>query len=295
MAAGLVLGLGNACYDTILEVDHLPGPGEKAERRGLHFSPGGQVASALVGCTRLGLQTSLLMRTGDDEAGERIRAALASEGVGLEHARTVCGTASASAVIVRDRGGERQIVWDTPQGLALEPEAVTPELFTGVAAVLFDGRDRDACLRAAQLARQRGIPVVADLDCPYRHTPELLPWVDHLIVPSSFTLPEQLRSGVVVVTLGSAGSRGWEPGSGAGQASEAVHVPAFAVAAIDTTGAGDAYHAGYIFALLQGWPLARRMRFASATAALSCLAVGSQAGLPDRAAVEALLASNNRS
>jgi len=278
-----ILGLGNACRDTLLRVVRLPGRGEKIELQSESHSTGGQVASALVGCQRLGLRTEFLLRSGEDAAGEQIRAAMRAAGIGLQYARTMPGVASATAYVIWDAVGERAVVWSIPAGLALTPGEITPALFEDVAALFFDGRDGAACLRAAQMARERGIPVVADLDCHYPHTAELLEWVDHLVSPAEFGAKASDRR-TVVITNGAAGATGWEPGR------PPVHAPAFPVPVVDTTGAGDAFHAGYLYGLVQGWEFAPRLRFANATAALACRAVGSQAGLPQRNEVEQLLA-----
>jgi sulfofructose kinase len=234
-----------------------------------------------VGCARLGLHTLFLLRTGDDEAGELQRAALAAAGVDLRHARAVPGAASAHAFILLDHRGERSVLWQTPAALAVRPEEIAPELLDGVDAVFLDGMDGAASLRLAQLARQRGIPALADLDRVYPHTEPLLPWLDHVIVPESFPLrPERATW---VVTQGARGATAYPPGQAP------LPSPAFPVTVVDTTGAGDAFHAGYTFALLRGDALPERLRFANAAAALACTALGAQAALPRLDQVEALL------
>jgi len=77
----------------------------------------------------------------------------------------------------------------------------------------------------------------------------------------------------VTVTLGNRGSVSWHKG-------RVFSTPAFKVKAVDTTGAGDVFHGGYIFGLKKGWPLEEVVRFASAFAALKCLAPGGRGGIP---------------
>jgi sulfofructose kinase len=289
----IVLGLGNSCLDTLLALDHMPRPGGKARVLRRSEQTGGQVAGAMVACRRLGLEARFVLRTGDDAAGERQRAALAAEGIDLRWAKTIAATPSAEAIILTAHAcSERVVLWRTPAELAVSAEEIETAMFAGVAALFLDGKDGPACLQAAAMARERGIPVVADLDCHYSHTPALLPWIDHLIVPEEFAaewlprhkLAEPPGAGqTIVVTRGSQGAEAWTP------AGANVHSPAFAIAAVDTTGAGDAFHAGYVAALLEGRNLAERLAFANATAALACRAWGAQAGLPRRAEVEALL------
>lgn len=279
-----VIGIGNACLDSLLRLERWPAPGGKAEVEEQRQLPGGQVAGTMVGCARLGLETSYLLRIGDDNAGRQVRAALASEGVGLRHARVCRGVPTATATILQDRQGERAVLWRTDARLGVKAAEVDASLMADAGALFFDGRDGAACLRAARLARARGIPVVADLDRHYPHTARLLPWIDHLVVPADFGEPPPAPGQVVVITRGAHGADGYEPGR------PTFNSPSFAVPVVDTTGAGDAFHAAYIFALLQGWELPRRLRFANAAAALACTAMGAFAGLPRRREVDALLA-----
>jgi sugar/nucleoside kinase (ribokinase family) len=90
----------------------------------------------------------------------------------------------------------------------------------------------------------------------------------------------------VCVTLGERGAIAVDD---AGQ----YFAPAFAVDAVDTTGAGDVFRAGFIYAFLQGWPTADILRFANAAAAVSCTRLGALGGIPSLAEVEALIASGN--
>ncbi len=283
----IVLGLGNSCLDTLLELDHLPRAGGKARVLRHGAQPGGQDAGAMVGCARLGLQARFVLRTGDDAAGERQRTALTAEGLDLRWAKVVPGAASAQAIILTAQGsGERIVLYWTPPELEVRAEEMEAAMFEGVAALFLDGKDGGACLQAAAMARERGLPVVADLDCRYPHTPTLLPEIGHLIVPEEFAaqgLPPARAGQTVVVTRGAAGAEAWTADG------PRIAAPAFPVNAVDTTGAGDAFHAGYLVALLEGRRLAERLAFANATAALACTAWGAQAGLPRRAPVEALL------
>lgn len=275
--------MGNACLDTFLELAHWPQPGEKREIRRQTQSVGGQVAGALAGMTRLGLATEFLLRTGDDDAGAQIRAALQHEKVGLRFSRVVVGSASARATILVASGGERIVLWETPADLAVGAEEISTGMLEGACALFFDGRDGPACARAATLARKRGIPVIADLDHEYSHTAELIPLINHLIVPAS--MAHLACPGVTVVTRGAAGCEG------AGPDGNRQRVSAYPIDVVDTTGAGDAFHAGYVYALLQAWPLLDRLHFASAAAALACRGLGALASLPKVEEVRALLAT----
>ncbi|MEO6803086.1 MAG: PfkB family carbohydrate kinase, partial [Granulicella sp.] len=92
---------------------------------------------------------------------------------------------------------------------------------------------------------------------------------------------------LTAATLGPSGVAAWD--------GETLHVvSAYQVPVLDTTGAGDIFHAGFIYALLQDWPLKRQLDFACAAAALNCTAVGARGGIKSVAAIEALMASGTR-
>ncbi|MGH9479329.1 MAG: carbohydrate kinase family protein, partial [Terriglobales bacterium] len=265
----LVVGLGNACLDTFVRVATLPPPGGKTRMQPPQVRVGGQGAGTLAGCRRLGLRARLVATTGDDAAGRAVRRALRDEGIEVHQGRILAGVPTATAVILLDARGERTVLALTDPRLRVAPSQIRPALLDGAAALYVDGKDGAACVLAARWARARKLPVVADLDEWRPHTRALLPLVDHLIVPAGFaaTLAHPPPNPVFVVTDGPRGAVGYAGG-------RRVAAPAFPVNAVDTTGAGDAFHAGYIYALLAGWNLAERLRFASATAALACTALG---------------------
>jgi ribokinase len=129
---------------------------------------------------------------------------------------------------------------------------------------------------------------------------ELVSQIDVLIASSRFAAPlvgenapaetalealSRFGPQEIVITLGSRGSVGWNRG-------ELVAQAAFPVEVVDTTGAGDVYHGAYIYGLLWGWDMKKCMRFASATSALKCKAIGGRAGIPTLEAILKLLETN---
>ncbi|MGH9394291.1 MAG: carbohydrate kinase family protein, partial [Terriglobales bacterium] len=277
-----VLGIGNACLDTVITVPRLPRPGDHVPGLERHQFAGGQGAGAMAGCARLGLQARFMLRSGDDPAAAAIWAALLAAGVDLRLWRRCAALPTPSALILRERTGERMVFWSNDPRLEVEADAITEAIFEGVAALYLDGRDGPASLRAAALARARGLPVVADLDWVYPHTPALIDMIDHVIVPASFPALQPRTGQTVVVTRGESGAEAEVAGQ------PRMQVPGFAVTAVDSTGAGDAFHAAYIYALLQGCPLRPRLEFANAAGALACTRLGAHEALPDCAAINQL-------
>ena len=159
--------------------------------------------------------------------------------------------------------------------------------------------DTPAATVAATWAREAGIPVVADLDELYPGVDALLPLIDYLItsldIPGRISGESDLRKSLPAVrsrygarlaaaTLGPEGVLAYD-------GAQFHYAPAFRVQTTDTTGAGDIFHAGFIYALLADWPLDRQLDFACAAAALNCTAVGARGGIPSLQDIANLIAT----
>ncbi len=93
----------------------------------------------------------------------------------------------------------------------------------------------------------------------------------------------RVHPGILCVTLGMRGAMALE-------GDRLIHLPAFAVHAVDTTGAGDVFRGGFIYGYLQGWPLEQTLRFANAAAAVSCTRFGAMSSVPSLDEAERLMA-----
>jgi len=292
-----VVGLGQACVDHVCRVERLPPAGEKSRAGEYRRLPGGQVATALLACARLGLRAAFAGGVGDDADGDLALEPLAREGVDLAAVRRRAGVATQTGhVWIETASGERAIVWHRDPRLALRPEEVPLERIRAARALYLDAGDLEAALAAARAAREAGVLSVLDADAPVPGVEELLAAVDFPVVSPRLAetvhgtsdrreaLARMVDAGarMAVVTLGPQGA------IARGRAGE-VKLPAFSVRARDTTGAGDAFRAGLLWALLEGWEPAEALRAASAVAALNCRGLGAQGGLPDRAGLEAFL------
>jgi len=295
-----VVGLGEISLDLVSRVSSLPAPGGKAHAIETDRLPGGQVASALLGCARLGLRCAYVGSVGDDPAGREALAPLAAAGVDLSGVVVRPGAPSRTAQIWVERtSGERSIVACRDPRLALAPDELPLERIRAARLLHLDATDLAASLAAAAAAREAGIPVVldADDDALADGVEELLQRVDFPVVAATFaeTLYGTTRREEALERLLAAGARmavltaGLE-GALAGDGERVWRAPAFPVAARDTTGAGDAFHAGFIWGLLEGLPADGVLAAAAAAAAINCRAPGAQTGLPERAELEAFLA-----
>jgi len=298
-----VAGVGLNATDTLLTVARFPAFAGKARILEEVLSPGGQVASALVACARLGLRVRYIGTVGDDERGRIQMESLRSAGIETAHVEVRPGCASQSAYIVIDQStGERTIFWRRDDCLRIDPATITSDRIAGARLLLIDGHDTEAVARAAQLARDGGVPVVADVDTIYAGFDRVLPNVDYLVASSEFpsawtgeadpfrALAEiQNRYGmkVAAMTLGAHGAL-------ARTAGVFVYAPAFVVNCVDTTGAGDVFHGAFCYAVLEDMPLREALEFSNAMAALNCTAAGARGGIRGAESVRALIARGER-
>ncbi len=292
-----LVGIGESSLDYVNLLPQAPGPDAPSKLRidSKFDSCGGQVATMLAASSALGLRASYLGPIGNDDNGRRIREELTRRGVDMAGV-IVHDAASRFAIILVDEStGERTVLWHRDERLALSEDEIDAAMFEA-RALHVDGVDEPAAIRAARLAAQRGLLVTCDLDRVTERTPELVAHVTRPVlaehVPESLTGerdPERAlrklrrqHAGILCVTLGVHGSMALE-------GDRLIHVPAFAVHAVDTTGAGDVFRAGYVYGALAGWPTADTLRFANAAAAVSCTRLGAMSAIPTLAEVEQLL------
>jgi sugar/nucleoside kinase (ribokinase family) len=292
-----VLGIGECSLDEIARVEAAPALGGKARMRERRRLAGGQIASAVLGCARLGYRAALVSSVGADADAEIALAGLQEAGVDLSGVRRVASAATRSAWIWVEAGsGERTVLWQRDAALALGEDAIAREDVERARLVLVDATDLALSLRAASLARASGRPCVVDADAPADGVAALLALASHPVIPESLAVAlfggavaavrrlAEAGAALPIVTCGRGGAVAWIGG-------EALALPAFAISAVDATGAGDAFHAGVAHGVLAGLSPGEVVRVAHAVAACACLAHGAQAGLPNRAALAAFLAS----
>lgn len=282
-----VVGVGLNATDVLICLPHFPAFNSKIQVLETSRQAGGQVASALVACRRWGLQARYVGSIGDDDAGRFQIAELERAGVEA-HWLVVAGVRSQFAYILVDRSsGERTILWGRDPQLEIRPEQLDRRWIDRGRLLHVDGHDVAAATQAARWARSAGIPVSADLDNVYAGTEALVEQVDHLLATEEFPrrlagesdlrkalplLSRRYGCRVTGATLGERGALAWD-------GTRFYQQPGFVVDAVDTTGAGDVFHAGYVYSLLAGWDVARSLEFACAAAALNCTAMGARGGI----------------
>jgi sulfofructose kinase len=294
------VGFGLNAVDHLIVVPEYPSFDTKTRFIEYEKSAGGQTASAMAALQRLGLKTAYAGRFGSDEDGQFGLRAIQYEGVNLDFVETIEGAENQVAFIIIDvRSGERTIIWDRDERLSYRPDEAPIELASRGRILHLDAHDPPACAVMARAAHESGAIVTADIDNIYEGLPELLPLIDVLITSSSFphrvtgisddraSLVEMnARYGceIVGVTLGARGALIYCEG-------EFIESPAFAVpgGCRDTTGAGDAFHAGFIYGMLRGEDLEKCMKLGNAVAALKCRGLGARTALPTAGELEDFL------
>jgi len=237
---------------------------------------------------------------GDDRAAEAALEPLREAGVDLSGVREVAGASSRRAVVLVDAAsGERSILSHRDPRLALEPRDLDAASITRARLLHLDAVDLDASVWAAELARREGIPVVLDADTPQEGLARLLEVVDFPVVDRRLaeelggtgSTADGLRAlgsygaRLAVATVGEEGALAWD-------GEQLIRSPGFRVTVHDATGAGDAFHAGFLWGLVAELPARELLRCANAVAALNCQAAGAQGGLPVRAALERFLSAH---
>src|SRR5439155_1279139 len=130
-----------------------------------HFiSCGGQVATALATCARLGLRAKFIGVTGTDDNAKRVRRDLEERGVDLSDVVIRDVPNQYAVILVDEHSGERIVLWDRDERLRFRPRELPPELFSAARVVHVDDVDIDAALRAAEASRAAGTPVTSDID-----------------------------------------------------------------------------------------------------------------------------------
>jgi len=292
------VALGLNAIDHLIVVPHYPPFNTKVPLISHTIAPGGQCATAMVTLARLGLRTRYIGKVGSDDFGALQIRSLESEGVESSGVTVVEGADSQIAYIVVDQpSGERTVIWHRDIRLMIEPSDVDKNAVTSGRALLLDAHNVAASIAAARFAREAGIPTVLDIDTIYPGSEELLPLIDFLISSTSFPLKmtgeDDLRTALkklkgmtgslfVAATLGRDGVLAYFQ-------DEYVHSPAFKVDCRDTTGAGDAFHGGFMYGLLEGYSVEDTLRFANAVAGLKCRAIGARTSLPTLNEVNALV------
>ena len=300
-----IICVGGVVLESIFNVDTIPGRGVKLLPRSAMQLASGMAPSAAASIVRLGGQASLWGACGNDANGRTVRQQLAAEGITVDALVEVEGGVTSFSSILVDTCGERLVVpyFDPTLRGAIHHLPVAD--VRHAAAVLADVRWVEGAELALRLARESSVPTVLDADVS---APEvlwrLLPLADHVLfsepalqsladgAPSHQTLLSIVAklptAQVIGVTLGPDGALVWARHGDPVLA----HYPGYPVRVVDTLNAGDVWHGAYAQGLVRAMPLAQRVQFANAAAAIKCERPWGRLGAPTLHEVRARLESN---
>ena len=297
-----VVGVGLNATDTVIRLPHFPAFNSKVEFRISETLPGGQVATAVTACARWGLSGRYVGKIGDDSWGELQRSEMEKAGIEAHWIVVPRCQSQSSFILVDEESGERTVLWKRDHRLELFPTEIQKEWVTRGKLLHVDGHDCAGATQAAKWARSEGVPVTADLDNLYPGVEALLEYVDYAITSKEFpgrlchdedlfaslpALASRFGCRVTAATLGTDGVLAWD-------GSRFHYSPAFDLKPVDTTGAGDVFHAAFAYSLLQGYELPQALEFCNAAAGLSCMGTGARGGIADLAEIEDLVRTGSR-
>lgn len=294
-----VLCVGHAAYDLVFAVNRHPKADEKTFAEKFISCGGGPAANAAVTVSRLGLKSAFAGYLGNDVFGQLHLAELKQEAVNTDLLIRSDSPTPLSAILVKP-DGRRTVV--NFKG-ATPPLTADRIKFSGwqPRVVLFDGHEPEISLALLKTIKGRDISTVLDAGSVHRGTLKLLQEMDYIVASQKFAReysgeedPQQAAlklarfSSAIVITLGEAGLV-WKTADGSGS------LPAFSVDAMDTTGAGDAFHGAFAAGLASGKRWNDLLTYASAVGALCCTGYGSRPSIPTAKEVSEFLKKRQKS
>ena len=277
-----VVGLGLNAVDFLCVIPKFPAFNTKTEIVKYEKHGGGQVATAMVACSTWGLSTKYIGKVGENDLGMFSLKSIKGAGVDVSSVTVERGATNQFAFILIDKvSGERTIIWHRDKKLLFKEGQLSRKDVCEGKILQVDGHDIEATIKAIKWAREEGIFTVIDIDKVEEKTPELIRDVDFLITSSTFgpkltgiedrekalMALKRYNKGFLCATLGREGAM-------AVVGDRIVYSRGFEVETVDTTGAGDVFHAAFIYGLIRNWEALEILRFANAVAALKCTRMG---------------------
>lgn len=300
MSNAEIVVVGSYVRDISVSVPRLPALGETCLGLGRLESPGGKGANQAVQAARCGVQVAMVAAVGDDPAGEEAIACWRAQGVATDHVTQVRDCRTGVGIVLVDGAGENAIVVDPAANLRLEPflvEAAAPAIRAAKLVIGQLETPAESTLRAFQIAHAGGVATLLNAAPAPAHPldPALLAATDVLVVNeiegqalSGHAYPSAIgetllgRVGMaVVVTLGAEGAMLFEHNRAP------IRLPALAIEAVDTTGAGDAFTGAFAANWVRTGDARAALAWGVAAGSLACTARGAMVSYADAAAIAA--------
>jgi sulfofructose kinase len=291
-------GIGENATDIVLRLRDFPARDGKTDTVHREVRLGGQVATAIVAASVWGLSCRYVGAAGSDHNGELHQKDLRKRGIESHLLRVRGAESRLSYILVEDRSGSRAVLCHRHPQVKLARRYLRKEWFQRTRLVHVDGESAEASRQAASWAREAGVPVMCDLDQFRAELRFLLPQVDYPVLSLGILEPlggsndplaalpsirARYGAHTVCATMGEQGALAWD-------GERFCYAPAYKVPVVDTTGAGDLFHAGFAYGLLHAWDLEHTLSFGCAAAGLNCKAHGARGGIHPVRAIERLRA-----
>jgi sulfofructose kinase len=277
-----VVGLGLNAVDFLCVIPKFPAFDTKTEIVHYEKQGGGQVATAMAACSKWGLRAKYIGKVGGNDLGMFSLTNIRESGVDVSSVTVERDATNQFAfILIDEKSGERTIIWHRDKKLLYREGELSRKDVCKGKILHVDGHDIDATIRAIRWAKDEGIFTVIDIDKVEEKTPELIRDIDFLVTSSNFGQKltgiedrkkallalRKYNKGFLCATLGREGAM-------AVAGDRIIYSKGFEVEAVDTTGAGDVFHAGFIYGLIKNWDVAEILQFANAVAALKCTRMG---------------------
>lgn len=299
-----IIGLENGMVDLALQIDEIPSSGGLSRMKNYLWQPGGNVDNALAAAARQGAACSFMGAVGNDNVADFFRKDLDYHGIDTSHLLNKEGSTTIVVCLAEEKTKERSFIsysGNGPDGSPdLDPADIDEEFISSARYLHVGGASGKTMQRVVETARNNGVIVSVDGGFYSDSLAWTLDHCDIMIMSREFytalfgkdenyidnmrALIEKHSMDTAIVTLGSDGC------AGADRNGETFRIPAFSGhEIIDTTGAGDVFHGGFLFAHSQGWDLRTCAVYASAVSFIKCTALGGRVGIPSRNTVEQFL------
>ena len=296
-----IVGIGANVFDTLYNIPTYPTEDTKMRATASKTAGGGPVATGLVAAAKLGAETAYIGVLSDDNGGKFLKEDFEKYGVATELIQIKSGYRSFASVLwLCADTASRTCVFDKGNLPALELDEKQKQAVKDAALLMVDGNELDAAVEAAKIARESGVKVLYDCGGLYPGVERLLALTDIMIPSEEFSLGhtgcanveeaakklyETYHPEIVVITQGKVGGVIYD-------GKEVVSYPAFAVAAVDTNGAGDVFHGAFATAVTMGYDYPKCCIFASAVSALKCTGIGARESAPNLETTKMFLKEN---
>ena len=289
-------GIGENATDIVLRLKEFPAPDGKTDTLSREVRLGGQVATAVFAAARWKLRTRYVGAVGSDHNALLHQAEFRALGVEAHLISAKSAESRLSYILVENHSGSRAVLCHRDSRVKVERRHLKKEWFQRSRLVHVDGENPGASRLAATWAREAGVPVMCDLDVFRDELRFVLPQVDYPVLSLGILAPlggsneplvalpairAKYGSRLVCTTMGEHGALAWD-------GTRFFYQPAYRVEVLDTTGAGDLFHAGFAYGLLNGWEMPRTLAFGCAAAGLNCMAHGARGGVAAVPAIERL-------